>query len=376
MKMPELSIVLPCRNEEKSLDYCLKQIKEVINKNKINAEIVVSDSSVDKSPDSAKKHQAHLVKHDKEGYGIACLEGFRAAKGKYIFFADCDSTYDFKEIPKFLKYLKEGYDLVIGNRFKGRIEKGAMPWSHRYIGSPVLSFLFRMFFKSKINDINSGMRAVSKNALEKLNLKTTGMEFASEMLIKASKKGLKTKEIPIDYYKREGDSKLRTMRDGWRHLRFMLLYSPLFLFLIPGAVLSILGLVSMGLLYLNKLAMIGIKFDYHPMFLSALLIIIGYQLVIFAFFAKTYSMIHFEENNYLVKWLNSHITIEKAGILGIFVILAGIIVYAAIFYRWINQGFGEMQEVKNSIIALTFITIGLQTVFSSFMLSILGIKEK
>jgi len=373
---PELSIVLPCRNEEQALSHCLTKIKEVIAKNKINAEIIVSDSSTDKSPEIVKNHDARLVKHNKEGYGIACLEGFKAAKGEYIFFADCDGTYNFEDIPKFLKYLKQGYDIVIGNRFEGNLEKGAMPWSHRYIGSPILSFLFRIFFDSKVRDINSGMRAISKAALKKLNLRTAGMEFASEMLIKAVKKNLKIKELPVNYYSRKGDSKLRTFRDGWRHLRFMLLYSPLFLFLIPGIALSLIGLVSIILLYLNKLVFLGINFDYHPMFLSALLLIIGYQLIIFAFFAKTYAMTHFGENSYLIKFLHKHITIEKAGISGIIMVLFGLTIYLLIFNNWLNTGFGELQEIKNSIIALTLITIGIQTIFSSFMLSILGIKEK
>jgi len=373
---PELSIVLPCRNEEQALSHCLTKIKEVIAKNKINAEIIVSDSSTDKSPEIVKNHDARLVKHNKEGYGIACLEGFKAAKGEYIFFADCDGTYDFKEIPKFLRYLKEGYDLVTGDRFSGKIEEEAMPFSHRYIGSPILSFLFRIFFDSKVRDINSGMRAISKAALKKLNLRTAGMEFASEMLIKAVKKNLKIKELPVNYYSRKGDSKLRTFRDGWRHLRFMLLYSPLFLFLIPGIALSLIGLVSIILLYLNKLVFLGINFDYHPMFLSALLLIIGYQLIIFAFFAKTYAMTHFGENSYLIKFLHKHITIEKAGISGTIIVLFGLTIYLLIFNNWLNTGFGELQEIKNSIIALTLITIGIQTIFSSFMLSILGIKEK
>jgi len=373
---PELSIVLPCRNEEQALSHCLTKIKEVIAKNKINAEIIVSDSSTDKSPEIVKNHDARLVKHNKEGYGIACLEGFKAAKGEYIFFADCDGTYNFEDIPKFLKYLKQGYDIVIGNRFEGNLEKGAMPWSHRYIGSPILSFLFRIFFDSKVRDINSGMRAISKAALKKLNLRTAGMEFASEMLIKAVKKNLKIKELPVNYYSRKGDSKLRTFRDGWRHLRFMLLYSPLFLFLIPGIALFLIGLVSIILLYLNKLVFLGINFDYHPMFLSALLIIIGYQLIIFAFFAKTYAMTHFGENSYLIKFLHKHITIEKAGISGTIIVLFGLTIYLLIFNNWLNTGFGELQEIKNSIIALTLITIGIQTIFSSFMLSILGIKEK
>jgi len=230
---PEISVILPCRNEEQALPFCLKQIKETIKKNNLSAEIIVSDSSTDKSPEIANRENLVLVKHDKEGYGMAYLEAFKIAKGKYIFMADADGTYDFGEIPNFIRYLKEGYDLVLGNRFAGEIEKGAMPLQNKYLGNPILSGILRFFFKTKIKDSQSGMRAITKKALQKLNLQTAGMEFASETIIKALKNNLKIKEIPINYYKRKGLSKLRPFSDAWKHIRFMLLYSPLFLFFIP-----------------------------------------------------------------------------------------------------------------------------------------------
>lgn len=370
------SIVLPCRNEQAAIAFCIKNIKQTMNKAGIkDYEIIVSDSSSDNSPKIAKKLGARVIKHNKEGYGIAYLEGFKAAKGKYIFCADSDGSYDFKEIPRFLKHLNMGYDLVIGNRFKGRMEKNAMSFSHKYIGNPILSGVLRLFFKTKIHDAHCGMRAIKKQALEKLNLKTTGMEFASEMIIKAIRNNLKIKELPINYYKRKGFSKLKSFADGWKHLRFMLLYSPLFLFFIPGIFLFLIGLVSMFWLYLGA-EILGIKFFYHPMFLSSLLIIIGYQLIIFSFFAKTYAITHLQEKNPAMEKFYKKITIEKASILGILIALSGIIIYAAIFFKWLSTGFGELYEIRNSIVALTLIIIGIQTIFSSFMLSILGIKEK
>ena len=221
-KNPELSVILPCRNEEAALGSCITQIKKTIKRHNINAEIIVSDSSTDSSPKIAKQHKVKLIRHNKEGYGIACLEGFKHTKGKYIFIADADGSYDFNEIPKFLNQLKDGHDLIIGNRFKGKIEKKAMPFHHRYIGNPALSFILRIFFKTKVHDIHSGMRAISQKVLKKLNLKTTGMEFASEMIIQAAKKNIKIKEVPINYYRRLGTSKLKSFSDGWRHLKFML----------------------------------------------------------------------------------------------------------------------------------------------------------
>ncbi len=377
MKEPEISIILPCRNEEQAIDFCLNQIKKTIKQHKLKAEIIVSDSSTDNSPKIAKKHKVKLIKHDKEGYGNAYLEAFPHAKGKYIFMADCDGTYDFNEIPNFLNHLKQGYDLILGNRFSGNIEPDAMSFSHKYIGNPVLSGILRLFFKTEIKDSHSGMRAIKKEALDKLSLKTTGMEFASEMIIKAVKNNLKIKELPISYCKRKGDSKLKPFSDAWKHLRFMLLYSPLFLFFIPGVFLFLIGLVSMELLYFTKLNLFGIQLFYHPMFLSSSLMIIGYQLIIFSVFAKSYSINHLgEKETVLMKNLYKMVTIERASIFGIIIALFGIIIYLMIFFKWMESGFPALDEIKNSIIALTLIVLGVQTIFSSFMLSILGIKEK
>ena len=377
MKKPEISIILPCRNEEQALDFCLKQIKQVIKTKKINAEIIVSDSSTDNSPKIAKKHKVNIIKHNKEGYGNAYIEAFPHAKANYIFMADCDGTYDFNEIPKFIEELKQGADFIIGNRFSGNIEPGAMSFSHKFIGNPILSFILRLFFFTKIKDTQSGMRAITKQALNNLNLKTTGMELASEMIIKAIRNKLKIKELPISYYKRKGISKLKPFSDAWKHLRFMLLYSPLFLFFIPGIILFLIGLISMILLYLSKINLFGIQLFYHPMFISALLIIIGYQLIFFAFFAKSYSLNHLGENeSNLMKKLYKLVTIEKASIFGILTAVIGLIIYTIIFINWLKSGFGALNEIKNSIVALTFITLGIQTIFYSFMLSILGIKER
>jgi len=372
----ELSIILPCRNEEKALPTCLKQIKKIIKDNKINAEIIVSDSSIDSSPEIAKKEKVKLIKHGKEGYGNAYLEAFKVAKGKYIFMADADCTYDFNEIPNFLKELKKGNDFVIGDRFAYKMDKGVMSFSHKYIGNPVLSGILRLFFGTSVRDSHCGMRAISKKALDKLNLNTTGMEFASEMVIKVIRKKLKVKQLPIKYHKRKGNSKLNTISDGWHHLRFMLLYSPLFLFFIPGLILFLIGIETMLWFYFGTPQILGIKLYFHPMFLSALFIITGYQLIIFSVFAKTYAITHLEEESLIMEKLYKFITIERASLMGLATLSIGTIIYLIIFFKWINSGFGSLNEIKNSIVALTFLTIGVQTIFSSFMLSILGIKEK
>jgi glycosyltransferase involved in cell wall biosynthesis len=355
--IPEISIILPCRNEEQGLPFCLNEIKKVIKDlpaqagNNLSAEIIVSDSSVDKSPEIAlrfaqgKQENFNLVllKHDKEGYGMAYLEAFKIAKGKYIFMADSDASYSFKEIPRFINELKGGWDMVIGNRFDGTLHDKAMTFSHRYIGNPILSFILRLFFKTKIRDSQCGMRAIKKDLLEKLNLQTTGMEFASEMIVKALKNDLKIKELPIDYFPRKGKSKMHSFKDAWRHIRFMLLYSPLYLFLLPGIIIFIFGI---AMYFLNH------------RYASSLLVITGYQLIIFSGFSKIYSITHLGEQDKILEKLFKYITIERAGVLGIVLVIAGFLVF------------------KNSILALNFMILGIQTVFSAFMLSILGIKEK
>lgn len=373
---PETSVVLPCRNEEESLEVCILTIKEVFKECGIKGEILVSDSSTDRSAGIAQKMGVILVKHDREGYGAACLEGFQKARGKYIFLADADGSYDFLEIPRFLECLRGGYEFVIGNRFKGRIARGAMPWLHRYIGNPMLSSIVKIFFGARISDTQCGMRALTREALDGLRLKALGMEFASEMVIKAVKKKLKIKELSINYHKRHGKSKLRSFADGWRHLRFMLLYSPFFLFFVPGLILFLLGFSSMFWLYLMSPAIFGIKLSYHPMFVSAVFVVIGYQVILFSLFAKTYAITHLGEENRFIQSLYKYVTIEKASLAGILVVFAGTIIYIMIFLKWIKSGFGVLQEIKLSVVALTLIAFGVQTIFSSFMLSILGIKEK
>ncbi len=221
---PDISVILPCRDEEEALPFCIKKIKETILKNNLSAEIIVSDSSTDKSPEIARKEQVILIKHNLKGYGMAYLQAFPSAKGNYIFMADADCSYDFAEIPYFIRQLEHGCDLVIGNRFLGNIQKGAMPWGNRHIGTPLLSLMLRIFFGAKIQDSQSGMRAIKKEALKNLNLQTTGMEFASEMIIKSLKNNLKIKEVPIDYYKRMGQSKLRPFFDAFAHIKFMFFY--------------------------------------------------------------------------------------------------------------------------------------------------------
>jgi glycosyltransferase involved in cell wall biosynthesis len=315
-----------------------------------------------------------LIHEADKGYGNACMRGFKEAEGKYLFLADGDGSYDFSQIPLFLEKLRQGYDMVIGNRFTGGMKTGSMPWHHRYIGNPVLSAFVRKFFGVKIKDVHCGARALSKEAFLKMDLRCDGMEFASEMIVQASRRGLKMGEVPVNYNERLGDSKLRSFRDGWRHLRFILLYSPLYLFFIPGILLFCAGIITMAILYLISPTILGIQLFVHPMFLSSAFIILGYQLVFFSFFAKIYAITHLGERSVVVERLFRAITLERAGLTGIAIGLLGIFIYAYIFKSWISSGFGSLDQIKNSIVALTLSVVGVQTIFSAFMLSMVGIR--
>jgi glycosyltransferase involved in cell wall biosynthesis len=224
MTNKKISIVLPCQNEEESIGFCIDEIKKVFITNKIEGEIIVSDSSTDKSTQIAKDKGVRVIKHNQDGYGRAYLEGFKLVENEYIIMADPDSTYDFNEIPDFIKHLDDNYDMVIGNRFSKKMEKGSMPPTHKYIGNPFLSFIFRLLFNNNIKDVHCGMRAIKKEKLDELNLKSPGMEFASEMMIGAVKNNFKIKEISIHYRRRRGKSKLKTIKDGIRHLKLMTKY--------------------------------------------------------------------------------------------------------------------------------------------------------
>ena len=373
---PTLSVILPCLNEEAGLEFCLSKIKSVLSRMNVPAEVIVIDNgSTDRSAEIASKNGAHVVLEPVQGYGAACEKGFETARGEYCFLADADGTYDFEEIPKFLAAFSQGWDLIIGNRFKGKIDPGAMPWSHRHIGNPLLSSVLRLFFKTKIHDTHCGMRAITKKAYQSLSLMTIGMEFASEMIVMALKKDLRILELPVDYNKRKGISKLKRFSDGWRHLRFMLLYKPLFLFFMPGILMLSIGMISLPLFYFDAISLPGIRFYYHPMFFSSLFIITGFQLVLFSVFAKTYAITHLGDSPVLEKFYR-YMNIERASLLGLFGVGLGGFMYMKIFVKWLETHLGPLNEIKNSILALTLIVLGIQTIFSAFMLSILGIKRK
>ncbi len=361
-RLVEVSVILPTKNEEGTIGICIDKIQRVFDAENIYGEIIVSDSSKDNTANIAESLGAVVIRPDRRGYGYAYRYAFKHARGKYIVIGDADDTYDFAELPKLLKPLKRGVaDLVIGSRFKGKIEKGAMRWHHKWIGNPLLTRFLNRFFNTDLSDSHSGFRAIKKEALEKLDLRTDGMEFASEMIIEATAKGLRMKEIPINYYRRKnGDSKLASFSDGWRHLKYMLILTPNYLFIYPGLFFAFTGLFLMISAFLN--VYVVYTAGIHSLITGSILLILGHQVILFGIFSKVLQR----------KSLFHLLTLERGATVGSLIFLAGSMWVTKIVLEWVNSGFTILPPVEHSIICLTLIVLGLQTFFSSFMLSVIA----
>ncbi len=374
--MPELSVVIPTKNEEKSIGICIEKVQKVFKEHEIDGEIIVSDSSSDSTPEIAKSLGARVVVPDKLGYGYAYRYGIARALGRYIVIGDADNTYDFADIPKLLEPLKKGEaDMVMGSRFKGDIKKGAMPWLHKYIGNPLLTWCVNMTHNSNISDCHSGFRAFTKEACERINLKTDGMEFASEMVMRALTKGLRIVEIPISYYPRMDGSEanLNSFSDGWRHLKFIALNAPTHLFLIPGSILFGFGALLVFLIWapfnLWVLPLLGI----HSMVAGCLLAIVGYQVIFLGVFAKIYNVrrgLHSDDG--ITKFISEHFSMERSATTGMIIFLAGLFFIMYLLWNWADSGFSDLPLFDQDIAGFTMLVIGLQTVFYSFFLSVIG----
>lgn len=375
---PEITIVLPCLNEEDAIGSCIESIQEVIDRQHLDAEILVVDNaSTDRTAEIAREHGARVVYQPVRGYGNAYLKGFAQARGRYIVMADADNTYDFNEIEAFVEPLRQGYDLVIGNRFSGRMAKGAMTWSHRYIGNPILSGLLNLFFHTGVRDAHCGMRALKIEAYQGMRLQAGGMEFASEMVINAAKAGLAITELPIAYHPRVGKTKLRTMRDGWRHLRFLLLYSPAHLFLIPGMALLLIGLLVLSLLLPGPFPLFGHRWDIHTMILASVIALIGGEIISLGLFARFFSLTEEldGERDRLLGWLTKQFSLERGLLIGGLIFGVGLVIDSVILVEWISQHMGPLDAVRPAIYATTLIAIGVQIMFGSFFLSFLQFRK-
>ena len=383
----DLTILMPCLNEAETLARCVEKAKAGIANANVRGEILIADNgSTDGSQAIATQHGARVVAIPERGYGSALIGGSRAAAGKWILMGDADDSYDFSQADRFVKKLQDGYELVMGCRLPsggGTISPGAMPWKNRWIGNPILSTIGRLFFKCPAHDFHCGLRGYTRDAFEAMDLQTTGMEFASEMVIKATLRKMKITEVPVTLSK-DGRSRpphLKPWRDGWRHLRFMLLFSPRWLFLVPGILLFFLGADVSVALSLRDIHIGSIVFNVGTLAVSCMATIVGFQLVAFAFFTKVFAIAEglLPEDPKLTSVLK-FFTLEKGLLLSLGVFLAGIILLVRAMWLWGKVHFGELpsmeENLRRLIPAAALVVLGIQGIFSSFFMSALGLKTK
>jgi glycosyltransferase involved in cell wall biosynthesis len=375
-----ISVILPCLNEAGTVGDCVDAAYRAIRNLGLDGEVIVVDNgSTDSSSYVAEKHGARVVHEPKRGYGNAYLRGFREASGDIIVLGDADGTYPLEDIPRFIQPILQGSaDFVIGSRLRGRILPGAMPWSHRYLGNPLLSFILNLLFKAGVSDAHCGMRALSREALDKMSLGTPGMEFASEMLIEAKRRGLRIAEVPIEYRPRKGGKpKMSSLKDGWRHLRFMLLYSPTVLFLLPGSILFLLGIFLVAVLVHGPVRIGNIGLDIHPMILGNLFVILGFQVIALGLYTKVYAAIHgISKPDRITRVFLRYDMLEYELLLGSVLLLAGFLVDLNIAIKWVKSGFGELSELRTAIMGSTLAALGVQLIFLGLFMSILLLKKE
>jgi glycosyltransferase involved in cell wall biosynthesis len=373
----EISVVIPCLDEEAAVGAVVEQAWEGIHRSGRSGEVIVVDNgSTDASAEIAAAHGATVVYEPRRGYGRAYLTGIAHARGDYVVMADADGTYPVNELAPFVDALESGSDLVLGSRFEGRIHEGAMPWSHRWIGNPILTGLLNRLFGIRVSDAHCGMRALRRSALPVLDLHSTGMEFASEMVFKAFRRELAVGQIPIDYFPRTGESKLSRFADAWRHVRFMLLYSPSWLFFVPGLVLLLLGIAGVLLLASGPVDVFGRAWQIHTMLAFVALTLIGAQVVQLGIFARTYALTHFGEHDRLLERLRRRVHLEHGVLLGLALALAGAGVLLAVFVRWARGGFGALGDEYPTALGVTLVGLGVQTIFGSFFIGLLTMRSR
>ncbi|MBI3784758.1 MAG: glycosyltransferase [Deltaproteobacteria bacterium] len=376
----ELSVVLPCLNEAATVGTCVTKALRTFDELRIRGEIVVVDNgSSDGSRDIASDCGARVVDEPNPGYGNALTTGIEACRAPYILMADSDDSYDLTDLGRFVEELRRGADLVMGTRLRGRIESGAMPKLNRWVGNPFFSLLLNLLFRAGISDVYCGMRAFTKDAYRRMQLQTTGMDFACEMVIKAALARMRIVEIPISLY-RDGRNRrphLRPFRDGWRTLRLMLLFSPWSLFLLPGALCIVLGVLPVVFLSSGPRVLFGLNFDVHYMALGSLLIVLGYQIVSTGLFAKVYShAARLYTHDRTINWLLRFFTLERGLVLGTILFVWGFFIDAMVLIGWLASGRGALDALRPAIQASTLMIVGAQTIFSSFFLSMLLVPRR
>jgi glycosyltransferase involved in cell wall biosynthesis len=368
-----VSVVIPCLNEAETIAECVSRARTVLAKSSYDGEVLVVDNgSTDGSGDLARAAGAVVVDEPRRGYGSAYLAGLAAARGDYIVMIDADLTYDFDEIPRFVHELEDGAQFVVGNRMQN-IKPGAMPLLSRF-GNPLLSGFLNVLHRTNVRDAHCGMRALRREVLPALNLRTVGMEFASEMVIRATRERLDVREVPITLHPRVGESKLSPFRDGWRHLRVILVYNPTFLFLVPGAIMFFAGSI-ITLLVFVQVPVFGRSLFVHSLIFGCLLILIGVQALGLGLSARAFGVYFISEQDHLFQRLRGKVRLEHGLALALLVLVVGLALIGVVVGKWAARGFGTLQEERLAILAATVIAVGAQIFFTSFLVSIIGLRR-
>jgi glycosyltransferase involved in cell wall biosynthesis len=368
-----VSVVIPCLNEAETIAECVAEARGVLGANGIEGEVLVVDNgSTDGSGELARAAGATVIDEPRRGYGSAYLAGLARARGDYVVMVDADLTYDFGEIPSFVRELENGAQLVIGNRME-RIEPGAMPLLSR-LGNPLLSGFLNVLHRTNVHDAHCGMRALRRDVVPTLNLRTVGMEFASEMVIRATREHLDVREIPIALHPRLGESKLSPFRDGWRHLRLILVYNPTFLFIVPGAVMFVAGSLIALLVFL-EVPVFGRNLLVHSLIFGCLLILIGVQAIGLGLCARAFGVYFIGEQDRLFQRLRARLRLEHGLAFALLVLAAGLALIGLVIGKWAAGGFGTLREERLAILAFTVIAVGAQIFFTSFLVSIIGLRR-
>ena len=367
--------MIPCLNEEAAVGATVDQAWEGIARSGRAGEVIVVDNgSTDCSAEIAAEHGAVVVREDRPGYGSAYLAGLAHARGDYIVMGDADETYPLRDLAPFVDRLAAGDELVMGSRFKGTIHGAAMPWLNRHVGNPILTGLLNLLFGVKISDAHCGMRAVRRDVLRTLDLHSTGMEFASEMVFKGFRRKLRVSEIPIDYYPRVGESKLNRFGDAWRHVKFMLLYSPSWLYFVPGLIMLVFGVAGALALAAGPVTIFGRPWQIHTLFACIAAILLGTQVVQLGIFARTFARMHLGERDPFLDRVGTYLRLEHGIVFGAGLMLAGLVTIAAIFVSWAASGFGALSHEYATAIGFTAIAVGVQIMLGSFFIGLLTMR--
>jgi hypothetical protein len=367
--VPVISVVIPTLNEEEGIGECIDRVEAALAELNLHGEVIISDSSTDRTPEIARERGAIVVEPDKPGYGYAYRYAFRHARGEYIVIGDADTTYDFEQIPRLLEPVRDGdADMCMGSRLEGEIKDGAMPPLHEHIGNPLLTKFLNVFYDAGVSDAHSGFRVFRRDVLDELDLETSGMEFASEMIMEAGARDLTIAERPIVYHEREGEATLDSFRDGWRHVRFMLLNAPGYLFSVPGALMAGLGVVLMTLCLLD-VSLGATSFGVHTMVGGSLLTLAGAQVAAFGVFATVSSSPIRAPSDRVTNWLVERVQLEHGATAGLVTLAVGTAYVLLMGARWVASGFTLLPVLMANIAAMTAVVLGIQLVFSSFFMS-------